>query len=86
MNRLRSERRDAAMEAYGGRCATCGNNDRTELNIVPKKGWRWPEGAPVGGDTRARLRWLDQQDYPDTHTLVCGPMFSPCRRALQLVQ
>lgn len=88
MQRLYRERRDEALEAYGRKCVICGNDDRTILMVVPKKGYRWTQTAriaPVSGG-HPKYRWLQQNDYPDTFTLVCGPKpFSPCQRALQLL-
>lgn len=87
MQRLYRVRREEAIDAYGKVCVVCGNTDRTVLSIVPKKGWHWSRGnteKPIRGG-HEKLRWLAQNNYPDTHTLVCGPSFSPCRYRLQLV-
>lgn len=78
-------RRDAAHEAYGGRCRVCDNPDRTKLIIVPRRGYQWSHGhteTPIRGG-HEKMRWLDRNGYPDTHTLVCGPTYSECRRRLQ---
>src|SRR3954452_10658018 len=79
MQALYRERRETAVVTYGGRCVVCGNGARPDLIIVPKKGWQWARGAgrkPISGG-HDRLRWLDQNNWPDTHTLVCGPAYSP---------
>jgi hypothetical protein len=88
MQRLYRERRDTAVETYGAACRVCGNRDRPDLQIVPRKGYRWTQAAGLlktvkGG--HEKMRWLDQNGFPDSFTLVCGPTFSQCRKALQLL-
>lgn len=88
MQRLYRERKGEAIDQYGGKCATCGSLDRTNLMVVPRKGYHWgwkANGKPFRGG-HERMRWLDQNNFPDSHTVVCGPQFSPCRRALQLLE
>lgn len=89
MQLLYRVRRDQALEAYGRKCVVCENDHQAELSIVPKKGWTWSHLAglkkPIRGG-HEKMRWLEQQNYPDSHTLVCGPTHSACRKALQLLQ
>lgn len=88
MQRLYRERRDTAVDTYGGACAVCGNRDRPDLQIVPKKGWRWSQTAGLTKSIKGgheKMRWLDQNGFPDSFTLVCGPTFSACRKRLQLI-
>lgn len=82
---LYRERRETAIVNYGGKCVVCENDERPDLMIVPKKGWQWSNkaGAKSIRGGRDKLLWLDQNGFPDTHTLVCGPAYSPCRYKLQ---
>lgn len=65
--------RAEAMDAYGGQCAVCSNDDRTTLNVVPKSGYRWTaERAGRKLRSREKMRWLQQNGYPDDFTLVCS--------------
>lgn len=85
MQALYRERKGTAIAAYGGMCVVCGNDDHPDLMVVPKKGWQWSRGVgmkPIRGG-HEKLRWLDKNNWPDSHTLVCGPAYSPCRYALQ---
>src|SRR4051794_6862043 len=85
MQALYRERKETAIVTFGGKCVVCENDERPDLMVVPKKGWQWSRNAgmkPIRGG-HEKLRWLDQNDWPDTHTLVCGPAYSPCRYRLQ---
>jgi hypothetical protein len=88
MQLLYRERRDTAVDKYGGICTICGNRSRPDLQIVPRKGWQWSRAAgtkkPIRGG-HEKMRWLDQNGFPDSFTLICGPTYSECRKALQLV-
>lgn len=88
MQVLYRTRRLAAIEEYGGQCQTCGNTTHADLQVVPRRGYRWSQAAglinPIKGG-HEKLRWLDQNGYPHSFTVVCGPTFSACRKALQLL-
>lgn len=88
MKILYRARRLNAVEEYGGQCLVCENTDRANLQVVPRKGYRWSQAAgltkPIKGG-HEKLRWLDLNDYPNSFTVVCGPTFSVCRKALQLL-
>lgn len=88
MRTLYHERRDTAIAEYGGRCLVCKSTAIDNLQIVPKRGYRWSQEAGLPRPIRAgreKLRWLDQNGFPDSFTVVCGPTFSACRKALQLI-
>lgn len=71
-------RRIAAIEAYGGHCASCGESDWDRLQIVPKRGYRWGLsniGKPIRGSS-GKLAWLEAQNFPGLFQLVCS---SSCR-------
>lgn len=73
MQLLYRERKDTAYSKYGRKCRVCGSTDQTNLQIVPKRGFRWTLercGRLLTGG-HDKMRWLDQNDYPDDFTLVC---------------
>jgi hypothetical protein len=73
--RRRNRLREAALEAYGDRCACCGETHRDALAIdhVFENGAahrREIQGRTHSGDTKFLL-WLKTHDYPDGFQLLC---------------
>jgi hypothetical protein len=66
----RNARRARILEAYGGKCACCGEVEVTFLTIDHKNGNGREHRAEVGGQD-AFYKWIEEQNYPDTLQCLC---------------
>lgn len=65
--------RDAALDAYGGKCKDCGTLDRTTLMVLREFGAHWGKylaNKPIKSGA-AKFRWLRQNGYPEGFILLC---------------
>lgn len=88
MQLLYRVRRGEACAAYGDKCRVCGNPDQDTLMIVPKNGYRWTESR-TGKKLRAgheKLRWLENNGFPDDFTLVCSRRCWTRLQGMQLLE
>jgi hypothetical protein len=66
-----AERRQAAIDHYGGRCACCGESEPTFLAIDHTNGGGNAHRREIGRGADATLRWIEKHDFPDGFRVLC---------------
>lgn len=65
--------RQAALDAYGGKCTECGCKDRSELMVMREFGAHWGmnmAGRPIKSGA-AKFKWLRVNGYPGGFVIMC---------------